>query len=257
MTLQPVARLREMAIVVTRKFAPITVLRRAARSAGRPFATPVGRVRFGSLDETSPLNSSFGYGRGQPIDRSYIERFLADHVADIAGRVLEVKSDAYTARFGGDRVAQRDVLDIDAANAAATIVDDLAVGHLIPSDSYDCIILTQTLHLIFDMQAAVATLHRALRPGGVLLLTVPGITQVPRSLGDTWFWSLTAASATGLLDDVFNEGTLQVGQHGHVLAATAFLQGIATEELPTGTLDVDDPEYPVIVTVRATKASGD
>ena len=257
MTLQPAARFQGVVTAAARKLVPIPLLRRAATAAGRPFVVPVGRVRLGSLDQTSPVNANFGSGRGQLIDRTYIERFLGEHTADITGRVLEVKSDTYTKRFGGDRVTQRDVLDIDADNPAATIIDDLAVGSLIPSDAYDCIILTQTLHLIFDMQGAVASLHRALRPGGVLLLTVPGITQVPRSLGDTWFWSLTTASATALLADPFEGGTLEVDQHGNVLAATAFLQGLAAEELPLGTLDIDDPEYPVIVTVRATKASGD
>lgn len=34
------------------------------------------------------------------------------------------------------------------------------------------------LYLIYDARTAVSTLHRSLKPGGVLLLTLPGITQV-------------------------------------------------------------------------------
>ena len=62
----------------------------------------------------------------------------------------------------------------------ATIVADLADAAHIPADAFDCIILTQTLHLIFDVRAAVATVRRILAPGGVVLATVPGISQVDR-----------------------------------------------------------------------------
>ena len=44
-------------------------------------------------------------------------------------------------------------------------------------------ICTQTLQLVFDVGAAVQTLHRILKPGGVALVTIPGITQMS---GDEW-----------------------------------------------------------------------
>jgi hypothetical protein len=40
-----------------------------------------------------------------------------------------------------------------------------------------------------------------------------------------------------------------------VLTAVAFLIGMAAEELSTRELETDDPFFPLVVTVRATKAA--
>jgi len=41
-------------------------------------------------------------------------------------------------------------------------------------------VFTQTLHLIYDVRSAIRTLHRVLKPGGVLLATFPGISQTEK-----------------------------------------------------------------------------
>lgn len=218
-------------------------------------STPrAGRVRFGDLRRTEPISRSFGYDRGLPIDRYYIERFLARRAADIQERVLEVGDDSYTRRFGGATVTQRDVLHVHEGNAAATIVADLAHAPQIASDAFDCIILTQTLHLVYELKAAVNTLHRILKPGGTLLATVPGITQTSAdSWAETWYWAFTTLSVRRLFETHFPPGALEVDAWGNVLAATAFLQGIATEELSDKELDHRDPHYQVLITLRAQK----
>jgi SAM-dependent methyltransferase len=200
------------------------------------------------------VSREFGFERGQPVDRHYIEAFLARNALDVAGRVLEVADDAYTRRFGGDRVTIRDVLHVREGTPKATIVDDLASGTRIPSNAFDCIILTQTLQLIFDVRAAVCTLHRILKPGGVLLATIPGISQIHGGHSrDTWYWSFTPASVRRLFAERFPIDEVQVHSHGNVLAACAFLQGLASEELSPRELASNDPLYPLIVTVRARK----
>ncbi|MGH2371196.1 MAG: glycosyltransferase, partial [Chloroflexota bacterium] len=138
-------------------------------------------VHFGSLRRLAPVSRRFGWDRGGlPVDRYYIERFLERHASDVAGHVLEVRDDAYTRRFGGARVSRADVLHPTADNPKATIVADLTDAEQVPSDTFDCIILTQVLPFIPDFQAAARTLHRILRPGGVLLATMPGISQIVR-----------------------------------------------------------------------------
>lgn len=228
----------------------------ALRLAVRRRLRPLGGARFGNLRRVAPVSRAFGYDRGSPVDRRYIEAFLAENAPDIRGRVLEVGDDAYTRRFGGGRVEVADVLHVHEANPKATIVDDLSTGQRIPSGAFDCVVLTQTLHLIYDVGAAARTLHRVLKPGGVLLATVPGISQVDRGeWGDTWYWAFTPASARRLFRDAFPDGDVQVEAHGNVLAATAFLYGLAAEELRRGELDHHDPQYPLVVTVRARKAA--
>ena len=51
----------------------------------------------------------FGHDRGLPIDRHYVEGFLARYAADIQGRVLEIGDDAYSRRFGAARITQQDI----------------------------------------------------------------------------------------------------------------------------------------------------
>jgi SAM-dependent methyltransferase len=152
-------------------------------------------------------------------------------------------------------VTRSDVLSLTDDNPAATIIGDLATGEQIQDGSFDCIVLTQTLHLIHDIGAAVDTAFRALRPGGVALVTVPGITQLERV--ESWHWSLTPASATRLFTDRFGAANIAVESHGNVLAATAFLFGLATEELTADELDYEDHDYPVTVAVRAVRPDRD
>jgi hypothetical protein len=170
--------------------------------------------------------------------------------------VLEVKDDSYCRRFGARRIALQDVLNLT-DHPAATIVGDLCDPRTLPAGAFDTLVLTQTLHLIYDMPAAVAQMYRALSPGGVALITVPGISRIEGAdSGNTWCWSLTPHSAFRLFADVFGADNVRVESHGNVFAATAFLQGLALEEVDTRRLDVEDTSYPVIVTVRAQKGGG-
>jgi SAM-dependent methyltransferase len=212
---------------------------------------------MGDLRRVDPISLDFGYDRGSPIDRVYIEDFLARHSEDVRGQVLEVGGDECTRRFGGARVTVRDILHVDATNPRATIVGDLAEGTGIPSHAFDCIILTQTLHLVFDMRRAVATLHRILKPGGVLLITVPGVSSIDRGeWGGTWYWSLTPPSLERLLAEAFGKAGVSVSVQGNVLAAIAFLHGLGDHELDAKELASRDPCYPVIVAARAVKGGG-
>jgi len=240
---------------VGRRARKLLVGRQIARLCGRPGWFPLGSVRFGDL-RLSPFSRCWGLDRGTPVDRYYIERFLAENAADIQGRVLEIGDNAYTLRFGGARVRQSDILHVDASNPHATFVGDLTRLDVLPESVFDCIVLTQTLHLVFDMRAAIATLHRALKPGGVLLLTTPGISQLdPGEWGPTWYWSLTGPATRRLLEERFSPDVLALETHGNVFAATAFLYGIAVEELNKGDLDVDDALYPLTVAARAVKTN--
>lgn len=225
---------------------------RAARQ-GKGGWPPPGLVRFGSLRRTMPVCRGFGYDRGTPVDRHYIERFLADHAGDVRGRVLEVGDDSYTRRFGGDRVTQRDVLHAIEGNPQATLVGDLATGRGIPRGAFDCIILTQTLFCVYDVAAAIRSARDALRPGGVLLATLPGISQISAYDRERWgdYWRFTSQSARRLFEDSFGGDSVDVRAYGNVLAATALLHGLTCEELRADELDARDDEFEVIVAVRA------
>lgn len=222
-----------------------------------------GSVDFGELRRVAPIGREFGIDRplpgedrGLPVDRYYIECFLATQAADIRGRVLEIGDDAYTRRYGGDRVTRCDILNISADNPRATIVADLADAPQIGDAIFDCVILTQTLHLIYDAPSAVRTLQRILKPGGVLLMTVPGISLVPSGSvwGHTWYWAFTELAVRRMLAEAFGGQRMDVQSYGNVLSVVAFLHGLAVRELATHELDALDTDYPLIIAARARKA---
>jgi SAM-dependent methyltransferase len=203
-----------------------------------------------------PVSDNWGFDRGTPIDRYYITQFLAEHAADVRGRVLEVQDSAYTVRFGGNQVVQRDVLDIaSAANPCATIVADLAAADIVPADTFDCFLLTQTLHLLLDVRAGVYHAWRMLRPGGVLLVTVPVVSRLVRGpLLTTDYWRFTLASCNAIFGEAFGTEQVTLQAYGNVLTCSAFLMGLAVEELRSSELTVHDDRFPLVIGVRAVKA---
>src|SRR5688500_8139893 len=118
----------------------------------------IRRPRLGHLPfaRLNPISRQFGYDRGQPIDRYFIERFLDESRHLIRGRCLEVRDSTYTRQFGGEAVSHVDVLDINTNNAAANSYGDLRRLHGVANDTYDCAILTQVFQYIDDLPAAVS-----------------------------------------------------------------------------------------------------
>ena len=237
---------------------PPAVYRRLQLARGR-LTSWLGkdRIRFGNFRRLTPISAEWGEDRGLSIDRHYIEQFLGMHSQDIRGHVLEIRDDTYVRRFGAGQVSKIDVLYPIDGNPRATIVADLSSADHIPSDTFDCIVLTQTLQYIYDTAAVIRTLHRILRPGGVLLATFPGISQSSRRK-ERWnnYWRFTTCSAERVFADGFPAREISVSAYGNVLAAIAFLHGLATEELHPEELEYADPDYELLITVRAVKASG-
>ena len=217
----------------------------------------VGELRFATLRRVRPLSRNFGSDRGGlPVDRIYIERFLAGTSRDIHGRVLEIGDNRYTRAFGGARASVSDVAHAEEGNPGANLVVDLATGRGLAPETYDCIILTQTLHCIWDIRGAVRTLHGILKPGGVALITLPGISQISRYDLEHWgdYWRFTSLAAEKLFAAVFGPEHVTVQAHGNVLAAVAFLYGLTDNELRPREIETRDPDYEVILGVRAQKA---
>lgn len=210
------------------------------------------KVDFGDLRRLTPVSPDWGFDRGLPIDRYYLEGFLEAHSPDIRGRVLEIGGDAYARRFGAGGVSGIDVLNLRGGLPGTTIVADISNAPHIASDTFDCIIFTQTLQLIYELRAAVSTLHRILKPGGVLLATFPGISKTSDDLwGDSWCWCFTPNSAKRLFSEAFGE--VEIKAYGNVLAAVSFLHGLAREELTKEELDAYEPGFEVSIAVRASK----
>lgn len=232
-------------------------LRASDRASSRPLSWR-RRLRhpvwLGTARRLTPFSETWGFDRGTPVDRYYIERFLSEHRSDVRGRVLEVGDPRYTRRFG-TAITSPDVLDVDPGNPEATVVADVARPEAFEPEAYDCFILAQTLQYVFDVRAAVRSAQRLLRPGGVVLATVPAVSRVARSAGvDGEFWRFTEASCRALFGGEFAPERVEVLAYGNVLTAVSFLLGLACEDLSPRELDHADPWFPVLIAVRAVKS---
>jgi len=201
----------------------------------------------------SPLSMVYGFDRGGSVDRYYIENFLSNNKIDVTGTCLELLNDNYTKRYGHD-VMRADILDIDRDNKRATIYGDLRGLDTVSDNTYDCIILTQVLQFIDNAPAAIREMHRILKPGGVVLATVPAISRIDVRAGvDADFWRFTQAGVQYLFEQAFNKENITVVPCGNHYAGLLFWSGAGLPEANKRKLDAHDPQFPVLVTIRATK----
>ncbi len=207
-----------------------------------------------NLHTIQPVSRRFGLERGEAIDRYYIEKFLENNRHLICGVVLEVANSKYTQQFGGSQVQQSLVLHT-VPHHNADIVGDLETGTGLPENIADCFILTQTLLCIFDVFAAAKNAMKLLKPGGVLLITVPGITQISRFDYERWgqYWSFTDLSLRKLFERIVPPENIDIKTYGNVKIATDFLYGLALHEVPPQDLDYIDHDYQLIISAVVRK----
>jgi SAM-dependent methyltransferase len=160
----------------------------------------------------SPLKVTAAATRpGRPLPRAPAGRAASATVfltaADQPDRARLIAPRSATALMRLGRLA----LEVT-GGAAATYTCRLEHGDEIPTERFDCVICTQTLQLIYDLQGALRTLHRILKPGGYLLLTVQGITPIHHGddCGDAWHWTFTTSSISRLCSDLFGPDSLEV-----------------------------------------------
>jgi len=223
---------------------------RIARVTRRGFRVVRGRVLLAR--GVRPASRTFGFERGQPIHRHYIDDFIRAHADRIQGRCVEFHDASYTRRFGGNRPDHVDVLDLDDSNPHATVVADLTKPHSLPPNTYDCIICVHVLHLVYDADAFTRALHELLAPGGTLLVAVPATAMVDPEWTEYRRW--TALGITTLLEQFFDPSAVQVQTYGNSLAAAAEMRGLAADEIAPWELRATDEHFPVEVCAQAVKS---
>ena len=219
------------------------------------FLRRIGVVGLPRLRRTRPVSASWGYDRGTPVDRVYIERFLERHAADVRGRVLEVEEPEYTTAYGGTSVTAFDVLDVDPANERATVVADLSEAGSLPPERFDCAIVTQTLQYMRNPETALTNLWHTLAPGGTVLVAVPCTSRIDPDAPDADRWRFTPLGLETIFRRTGEWSELEVRGFGNVLTSVAFLMGLAAEELRGRELDEQDASFPLVACARARKPS--
>ena len=230
----------------------------AIKSAIGPHLTVLARCvlrglpipRWGNLRRVEPFSRVFGFDRGTPVDRFYMERFLEANRPVITGRVLEVQVSSYTRTYG-HAVEAAHTVDIN-PEWRATYTCDLADAAQIPSDSYDCVLASNTLQHVEDLPAVLRTLLRVVKSGGHVLASAPMLLPLIPDGED--MWRLSPAGWRRTLAREWAGCDISVEGHGNALAAIAAMHGLALEELSGDELSAHDPRYPVLVTIKARKA---
>lgn len=198
---------------------------------------------------TKPLSKHYGFERGLPLDRKCIEEFLEANADSIHGHCLEVKENHYVRRFGGQRVSHCDVVDIDSSNPQATIVADLHELAGVEDDTFDCVVVTNTLQYLRDPKQGIEQLHRVLKVGGSLLVTFPALGKVEE--GATDYWRFMPDGVRALFED--DAWISDMTTYGNALMGVALMTGMATKDVPARAWTDKDPDFPCTIGLRAVK----
>jgi SAM-dependent methyltransferase len=230
----------------------------AAKHLLGPRLTTVARVltrggelpQWGNLRRSEPFSDQFGFDRGTPIDRFYLERFLDAERAAIRGHVLEIQVSGHARKFG--RELQRvDTLDISAQFSPTYQCDLADAGTVVPSDTYDCFLLPNTLQHLARLEEALAQALRVVKPGGVILASAAGLARL--TTPDEDFWRFTAEGWRMVTARMWPGCAVDVRAHGNCLAAVAGLYGLAVEEMTRAELEIEDERFPVLTTIKCVK----
>lgn len=173
----------------------------------------------------------------------------------IKGDCLEVQAPLYLSKLDNNNIRSKTILDIVENNKDATLIGDMRNLSNVADNSYDTLIVTQTFHLIDDLNSAIKECYRILRKGGVLIATFPALSRIdPDSGEDNDNWRLTPAGCKTMFGTYFGKENTEITPFGNALAGWAFWIGLAQEELPSTTLlDKYDPMFPVSSGIKAFK----
>lgn len=187
-------------------------------------------------------------GRLDTPGRFYIDRFLERYAAESRGRFLEFGDARYKIAFPSAQIERYDVLNI-AEGPDVTVVGDIQSCPQIADNTYDVVVCTQVLEHVPNPFRAAAELHRILKPGGRLLLTVPA--AYPYHAVPQDYWRFTRDSLQLLFGELFRE--VQIEPWGNRVVVVAAYWYWAYDQLPRDALLRRDPDNPQILSVYARK----
>lgn len=201
-----------------------------------------------------PISRNWGFERGRPIDRHYIDGFIEKHKDMIKGKVLEISDNYYTKKYGENRFNESVIMHVKGWGENV-IEGNLETGVGVSENEFDTLILTQVLMFIYDTKAAVKNIYKILKSGGNALITVAGMSNVSRYDADNWgdYYSFHEDAIKRLFGEVFGEENIRIECFGNVKIATAFLYGLCCEDLTDEDFAFQDPDYQVIIGIAAHK----
>ncbi len=207
------------------------------------------RFNLDDQDRVTPMNDSFGYRRGTPIDRYYIQNAIKEYSKEIKGSVLEVGGNDYTMLYSNTSLKDSHILNYTHMDGNNVIVGDLTKHDSLKEQKFDTFICTQTLNFIYDFESAISTSYELLNNGGYFIGTVASVSNISKYDNDRWgdYWRFTEKGIKKALDNSQFQ-VIDLSGFGNVLAAKSMFDGCVIEDFKNlQLLDHVDPAYPVII----------
>jgi len=198
-----------------------------------------------------PYSEVYGHDRGTEIARYYIECFLAENKELFEGNCLEFQAPTYLLKYADLEKCKINIIHIDDTNFLANIVADLTKPNTIPSNYFDCIISTHVLHMVLEKEKFLSEIYRILKPGGYILLAVPGVSMCDYSWNE--LWRFTEEGIQQLLEQHFDKDLIQVKGFGNSLVAAGQIRGLSKEEFSIKELTSYDGRFAVEICAKAQK----
>ena len=211
--------------------------------------TPLtGMLDWGDFKRFTPFCPDFGLTRGTPIDRVYLDKFIAKIASTVTGSALEIGglSDNKTL-YGFHACTEYHGLDLKEA-PGVSYVGDAHDTALFDAGSFESILLFNVLEHCYAPQKVIDNIFCWLKPGGKCFLMVPNAQRVHDYPADYW---RPLPDGIKYLFREYKEMQLYV--YGNPVTLMASMMGVAAEELASNEIDPHHPEYPVVTCVVATK----
>ncbi|MBK1987560.1 class I SAM-dependent methyltransferase [Sphaerospermopsis aphanizomenoides BCCUSP55] len=205
-------------------------------------------LNWGDLKKTVPICQAFGLTRGKPVDRYYLNKFIAEIYPQITGNILEIggipkDKDFYQVNPG----SSYQIMNLE-PGLGIDIVGDAHDVSMIQPESFDSIITFNVLEHCYAPWQVVENIYTWLKPGGKCFAMVPSAVRLHATPMDYW---RPLPDAFAWMFRNFSQKKLYV--YGNPISVIASYHGIATEELTTEELDAFHPDYPVATCIVAQK----
>jgi len=209
---------------------------------------PFGQFDFGDFDRLSPACLDFGFSRGTPLDRYYLNKFVAESRDLVVGSVLEIGGQKGSHELYGFKNATSYVtMSIDSSDADIT-TDAHDASAALP-ESYDSIIIFNVLEHCRRPWVIASNIYSWLKPGGRVFVMIPNMQRIHEGPGD--YWRILPEG----LRSIFNQFNVEkLVTYGNLFTSIAALSGVSSEEIPTGDKDSLDTDYPTITCMTGSKA---
>ena len=111
-------------------------------------------------------------------------------------------------------------IDIDEHYGPQDVVSDEFLPFA--DESFDLVVMTEAFHYIVDTEEAVRELHRVLRPGGTLVITIPLVWEFDRRIVERRY---TSPELALLFAEESGWGDVRVGEAGGYAVAWSTITG--------------------------------